>query len=118
MSDVLNPLLRKWIETLIRDGLKALGLWLVANNVIEGDAWTAALPGLTVFLVGLAWSLYERVRALRKVNTALAMPAGSTPQQLSDTIHAEGAVPASLPLTATPHLQSHLQSSPLSSEKP
>jgi hypothetical protein len=106
MDAFLNPLVRKYLETAVRDGLKALGVVLVARGWVNEADYASALPGLTLFLAGLLWSLWERRDSLRKINTALSLPQGTTPQQLLETIKRDGAVPASLPLTVHPIMPS------------
>lgn len=102
METFLNPMLRKILETLIRDGLKALGVTLVARELVNEADVVALIPGLTAFLVGLIWSLWERRSSLRKVHTALALPEGTTHQELVATMKRDGCVPASLPPTVKP----------------
>jgi hypothetical protein len=90
------------IETLVRNSLKAAGVWLIHQGWTTDAALESALPGLTLFVAGMLWSLWEQRNALRKVNTALAMPEGSSQAQLIETIKRDGAVPASLAATVHP----------------
>jgi hypothetical protein len=106
MDAFLNPLVRKYLETAVRDGIKAAGLFMIAKGWITEADLAGSLPGLTLFVTGLLWSLWERRDSLRKINTALSLPQGTTPQQLLETIKRDGAVPASLPLTVHPIMPS------------
>lgn len=83
MSDILNPLIQKWLGVLVRSGLTALGTYLVAKGWTDADSWAETALKLTPLLASVAWSLYEKVTAMAATEIAKGHPAGTTAAKVS-----------------------------------
>lgn len=87
-----NPLVIKFIGSLVRSALQGLGGILVAKQVITTNDAQTYLGALTdpVFLVGAisfvggsGWSLYEKYLARKKLIVAIDAPTGTSETQIT-----------------------------------
>lgn len=84
---IFRPLIEKWIGSLMRAGLTALGGYLMAQGLIAEDQ-SAQLIAIAPILAGLAWSAYEKISAQAKVKVATDMPAGTTTREVAKEVRA------------------------------
>lgn len=75
--DFLRPLFQKWIGSLIRSGLIALGGYLMSQGFITEDQSTQLLA-LAPIIAGVAWSLYQKYTVQVAHEVAKELPAGAT----------------------------------------
>lgn len=91
-------------ENLIKSILGSIFRWLitllvgflVTKKIVtpeQADAWQIGIAGLSLAIAGglmtLAWSIYSKYRTKAKIETALDLPAGSTPKQLDRAFKAQ-----------------------------
>lgn len=110
MNELLTPLVKKWIGSVVRSVLQAVGGWLVGQGLVSDADWSAALPGLIVFLTGLLWSLWEKRDSLRKYFTGLAMAKGTTDKEVDQKIASGVKASAGTAADETPKLVSAVES--------
>lgn len=72
------------LGSFIRFGLTALATWLVTKGVWSTNDSSEFVTGLTIALVTLIWSLWQKYRGHIKFLTALDLPAGSSPEQVKE----------------------------------
>jgi hypothetical protein len=101
----MNPVIASMIGTLVRFGFTFVSGYLVAKGV-----WTpaeAATYTTAVVLGGTAliWALWEKYVKNRLINTALALPQGSTRVEAQKVIDAGYAPPAGVKENHAPFLQ-------------
>lgn len=77
-ADVDSILLQKWLGSIVRAGLKALGTYLVTKGYVDQQGWDQAAAGAAIFLVSLIWSLYQKQSTEQTIATALEMPKGTS----------------------------------------
>jgi len=71
----MNPLLAKFLGSLLRSGLQGVGAFLISKDIITATDWTGYLDGFVVFAVGMLWSLWEKYASRADFLNALAAPA-------------------------------------------
>lgn len=70
------------IVSLLRHALTGVGLWFTTNNIGDEGQWNTLLFGLASLIVGLAMIVYNKYKVGLKIQTALDMPAHTTPAKL------------------------------------
>lgn len=60
----------------------ALVTWLASTGKISEDAATNVIVGVAAALIAAIWSLFNKMRAAKKVEVALDLPAGSSKAKL------------------------------------
>ena len=89
MQQVLNPLVQKWIGTLVRTGLTAMGAYFVGQGWASTEEWTDAAMAISPIAVSTLWGLYQKFSTQVAQEAAKALPAGATDahieQHLEDT---------------------------------
>ena len=86
------------------------GLWIGANWLIQHKIWSESeakvyVSAAAVALVVGAWDYFQKHKSAVRVNTALALPSGSTVQDVKAEIKAGNAPPASVPEDRAPYLK-------------
>jgi hypothetical protein len=65
---------------ILRHLLTGVGVWLMSHGVVNDAQWAQTLAGLSLFLVMLAWSYFQkrgqRKEEKEKVSLALGLPEG------------------------------------------
>ena len=64
--------------------------WLAATGNISTDQATNVIVGVAAFLVALIWSVANKVWFVKKIDTALQMPAHSSREDLKDKMEQIG----------------------------
>lgn len=70
------------VVSLLRHFLTAVGAWFTANNIGDEGQWNTLLFGLASLIVGLGLTAYNKYKVGLKIQTALDMPAHSSPEKL------------------------------------
>lgn len=100
----MNPLMQKLIGSLLRAALQIGGTSVWALS----DEQTETVVGASMTLIGVGWSMYQKYRAQKETNTALALPRASTFVEVKQAIEATGGAPAMLPANAEPSIKGRL----------
>lgn len=87
---------------LLRYLLAGVISWLITNGIANEEQVTQLLAGITGALILLGWMVWNKVRAHVKVLTALAVPKGTTVEDLHILMSKGVKVPASTPNDAIP----------------
>ena len=80
-------------------------VWLVQKSI-----WTQAqsdlfVPAAATWVVLAGWNWVQAHRTRQQINTALALPPGSTREDVKDAIDKKEAPPASVPANVAPYLE-------------
>jgi hypothetical protein len=78
----MNNLLSQSIQSVVRHALAGVFVWLAAKGWITNDLATQLLTAIAATAAVVVWSVINKYGLLQKVDTALGMPANSTPAQL------------------------------------
>ena len=107
----MNPLLKEALESAARSLLKIIAGYLVARGIWSNEQAASYIAPAAVALVGLGLSLWKTYTSRRKLVTALAMPGGSTEQQVKIVIDNPRVVtpPVSLPKDQAPGPLTHVR---------
>ncbi len=100
----MPDIFRKFIGSLVRSGLLALGGVLVAHGWLDKDAspqFVEALSGAIMTLGSLGWSLWEKYHTRQIINTSL-LPGVTTLDQARALVAAPGLNPSVLAPTDSP----------------
>ena len=92
----MNPLLKKYAGTVVRGLILSLGLTID----IDDETLERVIEALAV-VVSVGWGLWQKYRAQKETNTALALPKSSTFAEVQHEIKVTGGAPAMLPADAT-----------------
>ncbi len=102
----MNPMFQAAITPLIRALLLVATGWLVSQGIwsesFAGKLLEAAAPALALYV----WAMWEKYKSRILLNTALAMPAGTTVQEVKQQVKSGDAPPASVPEDHPPILPS------------
>lgn len=82
MDTLFSPLVKAAIGSFIRTLLAGLGGYLVSTGVWEAGASDQYIEGITLALVGLLWSFWQKYRTHQTVLQALDAPSGTTLEEL------------------------------------
>lgn len=58
----MSELIKSMLMSVVRKALVALGTYIVATGAFTAEQWEATAAGLTVAIVGTAWSLWIKYR--------------------------------------------------------
>lgn len=75
MGEILTPLIQKWLGSIIRTGLTALGTYLVTQGMISQDD-NMTLMGTAPVVLSVLWSLYQKYRVTVAKAILRQLPAG------------------------------------------
>lgn len=106
MPTLLHDILRGYL----RYALFGVGLWAIDRGIASPEQWEALLGGLALLVGTLGWVAWVKVRDRVFFNTALAMDAGTRPDDVARNIHAGRYAPALVPPGEAPELGYHTQS--------
>ncbi|MEO8484173.1 MAG: hypothetical protein ABI634_18320 [Acidobacteriota bacterium] len=92
------------LPALVRYLLAGISSWLIQQGIITPGQNDQLIAGLSLAVATLGWMIYVKVKDRIKVNTALAMPPGSTVDELKQKIAAGQAASAGTPTSLPPQL--------------
>lgn len=95
----MSELMVKVLSGVLRVVLVPITNWLVANGILTSNETVQFTAEVASWAVAIGWTVYAWWTAHRRQMTALALPAGSTPNELTMTIK-EG---ASAPMATSPN---------------
>lgn len=75
----MNPLLKQFLEEVLRSGLKFVFAGLVAAGYIQNDNVSLYITGAVGFILTVGWGLWETYKKRWGFEIALKLPRGSTP---------------------------------------
>jgi hypothetical protein len=78
LDNLFGPLLKSAIGSFIRALLVGLGGYLVSTGAWKPEDQSKYIEGITLAIVGLLWSLYQKYRAHETIKEALQTPAGTS----------------------------------------
>lgn len=102
--DILNPILTKYLGSIIRAGLTLLVPSIVAAGIWTPEESTAVIATASAALSALAFSFYEKYKSQQKLVTALAAPAGATELEIEKKVTAGHAPTVMTKKTKAPKL--------------
>lgn len=79
---MFGELVQKWLGSLIRAGLVALGMWLMNHQWIDSEL-ANALVGLAPILASVIWSLYQKWHGQQSKEIAKELPSGATNAEIA-----------------------------------
>lgn len=79
-------LIKGVIGSLVRFALAGAVGWLVQRGVITGEQGAAIIPAVAVGVITIAWAVWRKYKIQQRIAIALALPAGSTPEQLDKAV--------------------------------
>lgn len=82
----MPPLFAAIVGSFVRFGLAALATWLVSQGVWTQAAASDYVAGLTLGVVSLAWSIWQKYRGRLQFLTALEAPAGTTEEAVKQAL--------------------------------
>lgn len=100
----MSPFISQIIGVLVRTTLAGAGGYLIAHGWATQDQFNEFIAGLIPVIVAIAWSVWQKYRHLIRVNTALAMPSGTSNADLDKQIASGDAAPAVVPKTEAPFI--------------
>jgi arginine exporter protein ArgO len=101
----MPPLLQSAIGSVLRYLLTIIAVKVfVSHGVWTNAAAEAYVEGGVIFLLAFGWSMWKNYTQHRKVLTALAMPGGSTQDDLDTQILTKATPSISTPVNQTPVL--------------
>lgn len=102
MDQILNPIIQKYLGSLLRAALTLAVPFFVSRGIWTTDEANANIASLATAGAALAWSLIEKYRSQKKLVTALTMPSGTTQKEVEMKINTEPTPPVSLPKDVAP----------------
>lgn len=82
----MNPLLQSALLAILRWALTIASGWFVRKGIWTDANAAEYVTAGAVALVTVGWSVWNKINWHIKFNTALAMPKGSTPDEVTKTI--------------------------------
>src|ERR1051326_6270642 len=79
--DVAN-LIKGILGSLVRFALASAVGWMVQRGLITGEQGQLIIPAAVLGAVTVAWAIWRKYKVQQRIATALALPAGSSPEQL------------------------------------
>lgn len=101
----MNPLFQSALGAIIRWGLTFVAGYFVSKGVWTQEAASIYISAAATGLLTLAWALWKRYIDERLVNTALAMPTGTTRMEAKEVIANGEAPPATVLAHHAPFLE-------------
>jgi hypothetical protein len=99
-----NPMVLSIIATIIRYLLAGAFTTLVAKGVITADQSEYIITGLVGFVAVVGWALWVRYRDRVKITTGLALPQGTTEDEMTRRMSRGQSAPATLATDKSPYL--------------
>ena len=100
----MNPLYQAIVGSILRFILAYCAGYLVKHGLLESTDVKHWVAGISMGLLAIGWSLWQKYHSRVKVVTALAMPAGSTENDLNTQIITKATPSISTPENQTPVL--------------
>jgi hypothetical protein len=98
----MSELTQKILGGLVRTALAGVTGWLINKGIINSGDVATLISGITVGLITVAWTVYQKYGSHLQLLTALASPAGTTVAQVKAAV-ASGAAPVAVtPDTSVP----------------
>jgi hypothetical protein len=97
----MNPVLQQAALSILRWGLTLFAGWLTQHGWSDANAPEYITAG-AVALLALGWSIWQKYHAQVVTMTALAMPKGSTPEDLHESVTLGNVADANTPKDQTP----------------
>ena len=82
----MNPLLQSALASIARAILIGSSGFLVQRGIWSQSAAETYMTALSLFVVGLGWSLWEKYKSRIKFLTALESPVGTTEAKVNSVI--------------------------------
>ncbi len=83
---LFRPLVEKFIGTIIRVALAALGGYLIRGELVSSADWTKFADDALLVLVPIVWGLYQKYSSHLAKEVAKQLPAGTTNDEVKTTI--------------------------------
>ena len=74
------------IGSLVRFGLGGVVAWLVQKGLVTPDQGEMIIPAVILGVVTVAWAIWRKYKIQQRIAVALALPKGSTPEQLDNAV--------------------------------
>lgn len=81
----MNPLFQAAAGSVLRHFLTMGAAYLVTRGIWTPEEASAYVTAAAMFLVGIGWAIWHKSKVHAKIEAALALPAGST----LDDLHAK-----------------------------
>lgn len=78
--------LKQIVFSLIRTFATPVAIWIASTAQVTQDAAMNVLIVGATLLLTVIWSVFNKVRAEKKIETALELPAGSSKSTLKDVV--------------------------------
>jgi hypothetical protein len=75
-------LIKGIIGSLVRYALGGFTLWLAQHGLLTETQAGALLEALIVVVITVTWAVWRKYKVQQRIATALALPAGSSPERL------------------------------------
>lgn len=82
----MEDMIRQYVATILRNLAAPLIVWLASTGYISNSEATNLIVAAIAVVLSLAWGLGNKYVWGRKVETALELPANSSPERLKDVI--------------------------------
>ncbi len=100
----MNPIFQAQLASLLRSLLWVLGTYLVRKGIWTNAIAERYIEGALPVIIALGWSYWKNHTNRVKVVTALAMPAGSTENDLNTQIVTKATPSAFTPANQPPEI--------------
>ena len=81
-----GALIKGIIGSLCRFALAGTVGWLVNKGLITGEQGAALVPAIILGIITVAWAVWRKYSIQGRIAKALALPAGSTHEQLDNAL--------------------------------
>lgn len=82
----MNPLAQEALASILRSLLKIAAGYLVARGIWTDEQAASYIAPAALALIGMGWSVWKTYTSRRKLVTALAMPSGSSENEVKALI--------------------------------
>lgn len=100
----MNPLLREFLESILKKALTSGAALLVGYGYITPEQSDKFVIGLIAFLISIGWSAWTSYRDRLKLMVAQALPRGATEVEVEAQVKAGNAPSASTPKDEVPKM--------------
>jgi|SRR6188768_3843109 len=100
----MNDLILKMLTGVLRVALIPITRWLVDHDILTSDETVALVAELASWAIAIGWAAWAWYKSKQREHTALALPPGSTPNDITDTIADGMAAPAASAPDVAPRL--------------
>lgn len=83
---VMESMIREYLTTILRNLLGPVVAYLAATGYISESEATNLVVAVVAIAISVVWGLGNKYVWKQKVDTALELPAGSSPAKLNDVI--------------------------------